>query len=268
LRGHAVRQHIEATSLTRIATATLAVLFATVMTQRDVAAAESSLGAKTTLAEIQIGLCAPGNEIVRALDLRPRGAPITVWQIDDSALTLYGRGVRLRLRVAADKRSVFTLKVADQDCAQLDPRLVPPGEGKCEYDVYGQTMAGAVSLNTSLDAKRTSDLIAGRVPPAQVLSPSQVGYLRKVVGMWPLPPEIRTLGPMRVRIYRTKDKLYDVDMSRLPAGERFSEISRKVPRKDASRAMEVMKADLSRAGIDMCADQSTQAVNKLRALLN
>ena len=28
-----------------------------------------------------------------------------------------------------------------------------------------------------------------------------------------------------------------------------------------------MEADLSRAGIEMCADQSSQAVNKLRALL-
>ncbi len=254
--------------LTRIATATLAVLFATTATQPSVTAAESSPGAKATLAEIQIGLCAPGNEIVRALDLRPRGAPITVWQFDDPALTLYGRGLRLRLRVAADGRSVFTLKVTNQDCAQLDPGLVPPGEGKCEYDVYGQTMAGAVSLNISLDAKNTSDLIAGRVTPAQVLSPSQIGYLREVVGMWPLPAEIRKLGPMTVQTYRTKGKLYDIDMSKLPGGEQFAEISRKVPREDASRAMGVMKADLARVGIEMCADQSSQAVNKLRALLN
>ena len=49
--------------LTRIATATLAVLFATNLTQFSVTAAESSPGAKATLAEIQIGLCATAKEI-------------------------------------------------------------------------------------------------------------------------------------------------------------------------------------------------------------
>src|SRR3954467_7623551 len=76
-------------------------------------------------AEIQVGLCAPAERIVRALDLRPHGAPIDVWQFDDAALSLLGRGLRLRLRVAADGRSEFTLKVADQDCARIDPRLIP-----------------------------------------------------------------------------------------------------------------------------------------------
>jgi hypothetical protein len=40
-------------------------------------------------AEIQIGLCAPADQIVQALALRPRGAPIKVWLFDDPALTLY-----------------------------------------------------------------------------------------------------------------------------------------------------------------------------------
>ena len=47
-------------------------------------------------------------------------------------------------------RSVLTLKVADQDSARLDPKLVSPGEGRCEYDVYGASAAGAVSLNLDL----------------------------------------------------------------------------------------------------------------------
>jgi hypothetical protein len=244
----------------RNAVAMLAVIFAT-------AVIAPRAGAARAQAEIQIGLCAPADQIVQALDLRPRGTPIQVWQFDNAALALSGRGLRLRLRVAADGRSQFTLKVADQDCARLDPKLVPPGEGKCEYDVYGTGMAGAVSLNRSLGVGSTNDLVAGRVTPEQALGPSQIRYLREVVGVWPLPPGIRGLGPMQVRTYRSKDKRYDIDISELPGGEQYAEISRKVPAADATRTMGAMEADLTRAGVEMCADQSSQAVNKLRALL-
>jgi len=224
-------------------------------------------GATGLHAEIQIELCAPADQIVQALDLRPHGTPIKVWQFDDAALVLFGRGLRLRLRVTADGRSEFTLKVADQDCARVDRKLIPPGEGKCEYDAYGTSMAGAVSLTRSLNAKSTNDLLAGRTAPAQALTMSQIRYLRESVGFWPLPPGIRALGPMEVRTYGTKGKLYDIDITRLPGGEQFAEISRKVPLTDATRAKEVMEADLSRAGIAQCADQSSQAGAKLRALL-
>ena len=231
------------------------------------AGAASATGATQTRAEIQIGLCAPAERIVQALDLRPRGTPIEVWQFDDAALVLFGHGLRLRLRMAADGRSEFTLKVANQDCARIDAKLIPPGEGKCEYDVYGTSAAGAVSLTRSLDAKSTHDLVAGRMAPAQALSVSQIGYLRETVGIWPLPPGLRALGPMQVRTYRTRGKRYDIDISQLPGGEKFAEISRKVPLTDVARTKEVMETDLSRAGVEMCADQSSQAVNKLRALL-
>jgi len=255
------------TRITRNATAMLAMLSAMAGAQPRVHAADSPPGPNGARAEIQIALCAPADQIVQALDLHRRGTPIEVWQFDDAALTLFGRGLRLRLRVTADGRSEFTLKVADQDCVRLDPKLVPPGEGKCEYDVYGKSKAGAVSLNLSLDAKSTNDLLAGRVMPSQVLSLSQVRYLREVVGIWPLPSGIRGLGPIQVRTYRTKGKVYDIDISQLPDGEQYAEISRKVPLEDATRTMGGMEADLSRAGIEMCADQSSQAVNKLRALL-
>jgi hypothetical protein len=255
------------TRSTRNAVSMLAMFIATAAAQPRAAAAEPLRAAKGAQAEIQIGLCAPTDAIVQALDLRPHGAPITVWQFDDSALTLFERGLRLRLRVAADGHSVLTIKVANQDCAQLDSRLVPSGEGKCEYDVYGKNMAGAVSLNLSLGGKRTYDLLAGRLTLAQVLSPSQVTFLREVVGIWPLPPGIRKLGPMQVRTYRAKGNLYDIDISQLPGGEQYAEISRKVAQVDASRTMGVMQTDLSRAGVGVCADQSSQAVNKLRSLL-
>jgi len=255
------------TRLTRNVVAILATLLATAAAQPRAGAAEPLRDVKVLQAEVQIGLCASTDKVVQALDLRPHGAPITVWQFDDPALTLFGNGLRLRLRVAADGHSVLTLKVADQDCARLDPKLVPQGEGKCEYDVYGNNMAGAVSLNIRLGTKRTSDLLAGRVTPAEAMSPTQVRYLRDVVGIWPLPGNIRKLGPMQVQTYRTKGKVEDIDISQLPDGEQVAEISRKVPLGDASQTMGAMEADLSRAGVEMCADQSSQAANKLRSLL-
>jgi hypothetical protein len=253
--------------MTRSAAAVLTMLFAAAMAPlRATAGAPSA--ATGPRAEVQIALCAPPDRIVQALHLHPAGAPIEVWQFDDAALALFGRGVRLRLRVSADGRSELTLKVADQDCARLDRGLVPAGEGKCEYDVYGERQAGAVSLNVSLGVARTKDLVAGRLPPEQALSPAQARYLRDVVGVWPLPAGIRALGPMQVRTFRTTDKHYDIDVSQLPGGERYAEISRKVPLSDATRTMDRMQADLARAGVATCADQSSQAVNKLRALLH
>jgi hypothetical protein len=230
-------------------------------------AADPARVAKEARAEVQIGLCAPADRIVRVLDLHPGGAPVTVWQFDDAELTLFGHGLRLRLRVGEDGRSVFTLKVADQDCARLDPGLVPAAEGKCEYDAYGTRLAGAVSLNRRLSAETTSDLLAGRLAPAQVLSPSQVRYLRQAAGIWPLPPGLRGLGPMQVRTYHTAGRRYDVDLSQLPWGEHYAEISRKVPVADAGPARAAMESELSRAGVEMCADQSSQAIDKLRSLL-
>jgi hypothetical protein len=255
------------TRLTSTATAMVAVIFAAAVSPTDAAAAEPPPGAKAARAEIQLGLCGSAEQIVQALDLRPRGTPIEVWQFDDATLILLEHGLRMRLRVAADGRSELTLKVADQDCARLARDLVPSGEGKCEYDVYGAGIAGAVSLTRHLGAKSTDALIAGRAAPAQVLSPAQVRYLREVVKVWPLPPGIRALGPMHVRTYRTRDGHYDVDVSELPGGAHYAEISRKVPVPDTTRMMEVMEADLARAGVAKCADQSSQAANKLRSLL-
>ena len=218
-------------------------------------------------AEVQIGLCSPIDHIVQALDLRPRGAPIEVWQFDDSAMSLFSRGMRLRLRVATDGRAQLTLKVADQDCTRFDTKLVPPAEGKCEYDVYGTTAAGAVSINSKLDAKSTRELLEGRVAIASMLSSTQTRYLREMVGVWPLPDGIRKFGPMQLRTYRTAGGRYDVDISQLPNGERYAEISAKARQPEAAAMMQTMQADLQRAGVETCADQSSQAANKLRSLM-
>jgi hypothetical protein len=250
----------------RNATPKLATIFAAAVIALHPSAANAT-DATRTRAEIQIGLCAPADRIVQALDLRPRGTALEVWQFDDAALVLFGRGVRLRLRVTADGGSEFTLKVADQDCARIDARLIPPGEGKCEYDIYGTSTAGAASLTRSLDAKSTHNLLAGHMSPPQALSASQIRYLRETVGIWPLPPGLRALGPMQVRTYRAKGKRYDVDISQLPGGETFAEMSRKVSLSDAERTKKAMETDLARTGLELCADQSSQAVNKLRALL-
>ena len=89
----------------------------------------------------------------------------------------------------------------------------------------------------------------------------------KIVGLWPLPDGIRKLGPMQLRTYRTAGGRYDVDISHLPNGERYAEISAKVTLPDAHSTMEMMKAQLQRTGVEMCVDQSSQAANKLRSLL-
>jgi len=189
-----------------------------------------------------------------------------VWLFDDPLLSLFNRGLRIRLR-GAKGGAELTLKVAEQDCTALPAGVMPAGEGKCEYDVHGSKVSGALSLTTKLDQRTADDLVAGRAPLASALSAAQARFLHGVPGAWPLPTDLRALGPTRVRSYTAKGQPYIVDISVLPGGEHFIEVSRKVPRADAASSLARFEADLAKAGVPACADQSAQAVNKLRALL-
>jgi hypothetical protein len=228
-------------------------------------AAPASHAAPPPRVEIQVALCGAPEGIVRALDARPREAAYRTYLFDDASLTLLGRGLRLRLRVRA-AGGELTLKAADQPCDALPSGLVPRREGKCEYDLHGDKVTGAVSLATKLDADRAADLVAGRVPVAGVLSPAQMRFLRDAARAWPLPPDLRALGPIENTVYATRDGRYDVDVQRLPDGQAYIEVSAKVPVSDGDAARRALDAHLARAGVAVCADQAGQAGNKLRSL--
>jgi hypothetical protein len=215
--------------------------------------------------DLQFSLCTSPAEVQRALALEQRGAPFEVWLFDNPALELLNHGLRIRLRGAGTKSKELTLKLAAQDCSKLPP--LPRGEGKCEYDSHDTTISGSLSLTRKLAAGRANALLAGQLALADVLSPTQLSALRNAPGGWPLPADLRALGPTRVSAYLSGDKAYQVDISELPGGERFIEISRKVALSDAEPARRRFEADLAKSGVDVCADQSAQAVNKLRALL-
>jgi len=215
-------------------------------------------------AEIQVGLCGAPPDIARALDLVPRGPAYETWLFDDPSLTLLDRGVRLRLRMHPTD-PVLTLKVAGQDCRTLPHGLVPRGEGKCEYDVHGAAMAGAVSLDHRIAAQAARALVEG-TPPSAALSAAQRRYLREVLRLDPLPPDLRALGPIRTEVFRTRDRRYDVDQSTLPDGAASVEISIKVPLAKVTAAETALAERLAAAGVTPCADQSGQAAAKLRSL--
>jgi hypothetical protein len=220
----------------------------------------------STQAEIQVALCSDVDEVVGALDLSPRNTPQQTWLFDDASLSLFERGLRLRLR-ATESGNELTLKAAVDDCAKVPPKLLPPKVSKCEHDVHGDKVTAAVSLSTHLYESDAKKLLAGRLPLADALSPAQVRYLTEEAKVWPLPPDLRRLGPIQVSSYRAREKPYDVDASRLPTGERYIEISHRVPLADAAAARKRFDDDLARSGVAICSDQSAQAVNKLRALL-
>ena len=230
------------------------------------ALAAQPAGVAATRAEVQVELCSPFPDIERSLKLRPDGDPIQVWLFDDEALTLFERGVRVRLRAKA-KSGDLTVKIANQDCAQVDARMVPPKAGKCEIDVHGANMSGTVSLSRKLSHKEWTDLVAGRTAAADVLSAVQVAYLRDVAKVWPLPARLRSLGPKESRAYVMADKSYEVDVSKLPTGEQYVEMSHRVPAADARRAKDDLDTMLKRAGVTACEDQAGQAVNKLKRML-
>ena len=230
------------------------------------ALAASASAVAPVLAEVQIQLCSPFPDIERSLKLRSDGHPIEVWLFDDAALTLFERGVRVRLRVKS-KHAEFTIKVANQDCARIDPKLAPPKAGRCEIDVHGTNMSGTVSLSRKLSRKEWTDLVAGRVAAADLLNPVQTAYLRDTAKVWPLPGQLRPLGPKQARAYVMADKSYEVDVSTLPTGEQYVEMSHRVPAADALRARDDLDTMLNRAGIKACESQAGQADNKLKLML-
>jgi hypothetical protein len=216
--------------------------------------------------EVQVSLCDDPEHIVRALDLRTTGAAFETWLFDDTLLTLFGRGVRFRLRVQA-RDAELTLKAAIDDCTSLQAGQVPTDQGKCEYDLHGEHIGGAVSLRHNFDANTAHDLLTGKLALSQALSPAQVRYL-ETLQLWPLPGGIRPLGPINVQSYRTHGGThYDVDISFLPHGERYVEISRKVAYAQSKPSRAALDKALDDAGVAECTDQSAQAVNKLRSLL-
>jgi hypothetical protein len=227
---------------------------------------KTSHASGTTQAEIQVALCSEPDQVIRALDLASRGGVRDTWLFDDAALTLFDRGLRIRLR-ATETGSELTLKAAIDDCAHVPRALIPAKAGKCEHDVHGDSVTAAVSLTSRLKAPVVDALVSDRLPIAEVLSPAQASYLREAAKLWPLPSDLRPLGPIKVSTYRAREKPYDVDVSRLPTGERYVEVSRKVALGDVDAARKGFDDDLARSGVTICVDQSAQAVNKLRALL-
>ncbi len=79
---------------------------------------------------------------------------------------------------------------------------------------------------------------------------------------------MRPLGPTRVTSFRGKGKrAISLDVSELPGGERYIEASRKVREAHWQAERTRFETDLAKAGVELCADQSAQAGNKLRTLL-
>ena len=101
---------------------------------------------------------------------------------------------------------------------------------------------------------------------AQALSASQKRFLTEVVHLDPLPADAAPLGPISNRVYATPDGALDVDMSQLPGGQRYAEISVKVPLAKAEATLAKLETQVRAAGIAMCEDQSGQSAAKMRLM--
>lgn len=230
-----------------------------------------ALGAGAQTVEVQINVCEPVARVVSALGLKS-GAQRQAWYFDTRELTLLGHGLVFRMRESGTRSDLtskltaeLTMKVARQDCGAIPPALVPAADGKCEIDLHGESMHGAVSLSRQLDAAATTALHEGRRLP-DVLSATQIRYLRERVGLWPLPDAIERFGPVSLVAYRRKGERFVVDAWTMPAGERYLEISQKTTQMRALEVRAALLQRLARAGVAVCSDQSSQAANKLRLL--
>jgi len=227
-------------------------------------AATPAQGAPEARAAVQINLCAASDAVVRALRLRPAES-FESWYFESPGRVHDKRGQAFRLRTGGSGPQL-TLKVADQNCARVDPGLLPAAEARCEYDIHGVKPVGAVSITRSLSAESARALIAGRTALADALSPAQVHYLQ-AAGGWPLAADMRPLGPVRIRAYRSTGVKYVVEAWTLPGDERFVEISQKAPLIAAAALQGELETMLDRASVPRCADQTSQAAAKLDAML-
>jgi hypothetical protein len=215
-------------------------------------------------AEVQINLCEEPSAVIRALHLKSAGAPFEAWYFETADFALFKQGVLFRLRIKAHGAEL-TLKVANQECADIAPALLPPREAKCEYDVHGEHVAGAVSITTNLDDAHLHVLSANPGVLPDLLSPAQVAYLRNR-GVWPLAAPLQRVGPVRIQAFRHKGDEFVVEAWQLPAGQRYLEISQKTSQANAPRVHESLTARLGRSDVEVCADQGSQAGAKLQAL--
>jgi hypothetical protein len=218
-------------------------------------------------AEVQINLCSEPREIARRLELTSASAnPVEAWYFDSVGLDLWQQGLLFRLRIKANQ-SELTLKAKRQDCAHLAAGLLPEAQGKCEYDLHGSSLEGAVSLNAVLDDAKVRGLLDGRIRLEEALSAAQIRFLREGVHAWPLPRDLEPLGPARIQAYRHPGRPFVVEVWRLPSGRQFVEISAKSAFDGALRVQGELQHTLEQAGVQACADQSSQARAKLDALL-
>jgi hypothetical protein len=218
------------------------------------------------VAEVQINLCAPPDEIIRRLSLSPDpDRRREIWYFDSPALEEYAKGIVFRLRLGASERRL-TVKARIAGCAQVDASLLRAAGGKCEADVHGETMQPVVSLEADLDEKTVRGLLDGRVSLPSALLRAQIRYLQ-AAGAWPLSADLRPLGPIRVDSHRPATGNFVAELWRAPAGERWAEVSRTTKVAEVPRVRTAMFAQLSKAGLEPCADASSPAESKLRALL-
>lgn len=219
-------------------------------------------------AEVQINLCSEPQRIIEALHLERKGAkPQEVWYVDTPGLDLFRQGVMFRLRIK-DRKSELTLKVAKQDCAKVNSDLLPADQAKCEYDVRGAHVVGAVSLTRILDDGQDHSLIEGRLALADLLSQAQIRYLQEVVALWPLIPELKCLGPAQVETYYMKGQSFVVELWQLPSGRHYEEISQKSSLKDAPLVNSALEGILRRNQVQLCPDQGSQTGSRLKVFLN
>ena len=128
--------------------------------------------------------------------------------------------------------------------------MVPPKAGKCEFDVHGTEHGrDRVAVAQASPTRNGWTSLPGAWPLADLLSAVQVAYLRDVARVWPLPAQLRPLGPKQSRAYVMPDRSYEVDVSKLPTGELYVEMSHRVPAADAHRAKGCARRDARRAPV-------------------
>ena len=215
-------------------------------------------------AEVQVNLCSEPQEIIQALQLKRKGVNLReAWYFDTAKLDLFMSGVLVRLRIS-DKKSELTLKFAHQNCPEISLEFLPADQAKCEYDLHGEKLEGAVSISRSLETQQVDDLLNGSTALVDHLSPVQVRYLREGVDVWPLPSGLKLLGPGTIDTYKNKNHPFTVEIWQLQSGLRTVEISQKSTVADA-RSVEVhLKEILASSQVKICEDQGSQAGRKLK----
>lgn len=216
--------------------------------------------------ELQVNVCDKIGTVLTNLELESGdAAKRDTYLFESEKLELIDAHVTVRLRIE-DEGPELAVKLSDLSTGDM-VRWQKLG-AECEYDDHFDSetrkLLGACKVLKMLDDKELRGLKSRKLHVSEVLSPKQ---LELVAAHKTAVANIRILGPLKDRVWKTKEEGFDkkltLEESVAPTGRSFIEISTRGTVGSQERTAKKLKAFLEENEITLCTEQTGQRRKKL-----